>query len=142
MVDAAFFLEAASAYGFQNAQNAGGIDVGGKFRAVEAYLDVALCREIVYLVGAHFGYDLYEAHGVAKVAEMEVELRMTFEMCDAFAKIDRTATNDAVDVVSFFDQKFGEIRSVLTCDAGDESSFHGVMEDMWVLIIMLDVSSL
>jgi hypothetical protein len=37
---------------------------------------------------------------------------------------------DAVDFVTFFQQEFGQVRTVLTSDAGDERAFHGSLEGM------------
>ncbi len=55
---------------------------------------------------------------------LAADLRVIVEMVDP-AGIERAASADyPMDFVTFFKQKFSEIRSVLAGDAGDEGFFH------------------
>lgn len=92
----------AGAYGFKDAENACGIDVGGELGGVETYLDVGLGGEIVNLVGPDFTYNLYQGHRVAHVGVVEVEAGFAFEVGYALAEVHRGAADDAVNDVTFF----------------------------------------
>ena len=108
------------AHGFQNAEHARGIHVGGKFRGIERNLHMALCREVVDFGRLDFAYDLHKAHGVTHVGIMQVKIRLAFEVGYTLAKINRGAADDAVDFVTLGQQKFRKVRAVLTRDTGDE----------------------
>ena len=85
---------------------------------------MALGRKVIDLVGAHRADHLDDAHRVAEVGVVEVEMGFAFEMGDAFAVVGRRAADRTVDVVPFRQQKFSQKRAVLARDSGDESSFH------------------
>ena len=50
-----------------------------------------------------------KAHGVGKIAIMQVKARMTFEMVDAFTLFSGGSTYDTVNIVAFFKKKFAEV---------------------------------
>ena len=55
-----------------------------------------------------------------------VDVRIGIEMINS-RSVERTgAANDAVDFIALFQQKIGEITSVLTSDPGNERLFHSV----------------
>ena len=85
---------------------------------------MALGGEVVDLVGPHGADDGEDAHGVAQIAVVQVEVRVTLQMGDALAVIDGGAADDAVDVVALFQQELSQIAAVLAGDAGDECFFH------------------
>ena len=55
------------AHRLKDAEHAGGIDVGGELRRVEADLHVRLCGEVVDLVGLHQSDEFDERHGIGHV---------------------------------------------------------------------------
>ena len=127
LIDAAGVLEAGQAHSLQHAQHAGGIDVGGELRHIKADLHMALGGEVVDLVGPHDADDGEDAHGVAQIAVVQVEVRVTLQMGDALAVIDGGAADDAVDVVTLFQQELSQIAAVLAGNAGDECFFHRLL---------------
>ena len=127
LIDAAGVLEAGQAHSLQHAQHAGGIDVGGELRHIKADLHMALGGEVVDLVGPHGADDGEDAHGVAQIAVVQVEVRVTLQMGDALAVIDGGTADDAVDVVALFQQELSQIAAVLAGDAGDECFFHRLL---------------
>ena len=74
---------------------------------------MALGGEVVDLVGPHGADDGEDAHGVAQIAVVQVEVRVTLQMGDALAVIDGGAADDAVDVVAFVEEEFGKVGTVL-----------------------------
>ena len=127
LINAAGVLEAGQAHSLQHAQHAGGIDVGGELRHIKADLHMALGGEVVDLVGPHGADDGEDAHGVAQIAVVQVEVRVTLQMGDALAVIDGGAADDAVDVVALFQQELSQIAAVLAGNAGDECFFHRLL---------------
>jgi len=122
LVDLAAIGEAYLADGLDDAEDADGIDIGGELGGVEADLHVALGGEVVNLRGAHVGDDADNGHGVAEVGIVEVEVGAALEVGDALAVIDGGAADDAVDVVAFVKEEFGEVGAVLARDARDEGN--------------------
>ena len=124
LVDAAGVGQAAQTHGLQHAQHAGSVDIGGELRHIETDLDVALGGEVVNFIGADLADDREDAHRIAEVAVMQVEVGVAFQMGDALSVIDRRTADDAVDIVAFFQQELRQIAAVLAGDTGDECFFH------------------
>ncbi len=80
---------------------------------------MALGCEVVDLVGAHLAHDLDDAHGVAEVGVVEVEVGLALQMRDALTEINTAAADDAVHFVAFFQKKLAQVRAILTGDTGD-----------------------
>ena len=122
LVDLAAAGEAYLADGLDDAEDADGIDVGGELGGVEADLHMALGGEVVDLRGAHVGDDADNGHGVAEVGVVKVEMGAALEVGDALAVIDGGAADDAVDVVAFVEEEFGEVGTVLAGHTRDEGN--------------------
>ena len=74
-------------YSLKHAQHAHSVSIGRIFRGIEADLDVALGREIIYLVRAHLRHHLEYAHGVGHVSIMQMEMRTALQMSNPFTEI-------------------------------------------------------
>ena len=122
LVDLAAIGEAHLADGLDDAEDADGIDIGGELGGVEADLHVALGGEVVDLRGAHVGDDADNGHGVAEVGVVEVEVGAALKVGDALAVIDGGAADNAVDVIAFVEEEFGEVGAVLAGHARDEGN--------------------
>ena len=127
LVDPARTREPALADGLQDAQDAGGIDIRRILRRVEAHLDVALRGEVVDLVRPHLADDLDEAHRVAHIGIMQVEMRLALEVRDALAEVHRAAADDSVHVIALLEQELREVRAVLARHARDQCSSHRML---------------
>lgn len=119
LINTAGINEVTLTHGFQNTQHAGRIDIRGELGRVERYLYMALCGEIIYFRGLYFLHYLQEAHRIAKVCIMQMEMGMSLQMGNTFSEINRRAADSAVYVISFLQQKLGEERAVLTGNACD-----------------------
>ena len=64
LVEPGFVLQAQNANGLEQAQGAQGVNVGGVFRAFEAYGHVALRAQVVDLVGLGFLHNAHQVTGV------------------------------------------------------------------------------
>ena len=131
LVDAAAVLQAAQPHGLEHAQHAGGVDVGRKFRHIEADLYVTLGREIIDLIGTHAADDVHKTHAVAHISKVQMEIGVTLQMGDALAVVDAAAADNAVHVVAFFKKQLGKIAAVLPGNAGDQCFFH------WIGLLIL-----
>ena len=128
LVEAGFLFQTENADGFEQAQGADGVDVGGVFGAFEADGDVALGAEVVDFVGLDLLNDADEVAGVGEIAVVQLEpslgdMGILINVVDALGVERGGAPLDAVDNVAFFEQEFGEVGAILTGDAGDEGDF-------------------
>ena len=124
LVDAAGVFQTAETHSLQHAQHAGGVNIGGKLGHVKADLHVALGGKVVDFVGAHGADNGQDAHGVAEVAIVQVEVGMAFQVGNALTVVNGRTADDTVDIVAFFQQELCQIAAVLAGHAGDESFFH------------------
>ena len=88
---------------------------------------MTLRRQVVDLLGLHLFQQSVQVAGVGNVTVVEEEslpgkLRIVVDVVDPRG-IERTAPpNDAVNLIPLGKQEFGEIRSILTGDAGYKST--------------------
>ena len=119
--------------GLEQPQGAQADDVGRVQRLVERDADMALCAEVIDLVGPDLLHHHRQAGRVGKVGVMEVKplvnRRITSEkVVDALSVQAARTTDQAVDlVIGLAQEQFGEIRPVLTGDPRDQSAFHEVL---------------
>ena len=128
LVEAGFFLQPEDADGFEQAQRAQAVHVGGVFRAFKANSYVALRTQVVDLVRLGFLHDADQVAAVAEVAVVQVKagvvnVRVLVDVVHALGVELAAAALDAVHDVALFQQQLGEVRAVLAGDAGDEGDF-------------------
>lgn len=128
MVKAGFFLQAQQAYGFEQAQGAHAVDVGGVLRALEAYRHMTLRAEVVDLIGLYLADDAGQVAGVAEVAIVQLQacviyMRVLVDVINALGVERAGAAFDAVHLIAFFKQQFGQVGAILAGDASDECNF-------------------
>ena len=73
MIEAGFFSQAKDANGFQNAQRAHAVNVGGVFGALKADSHMGLRAQVVDFVGLRFLNDAGQVAAVAQVAVVQLE---------------------------------------------------------------------
>jgi len=122
-------LDAGFADGLEQADGAGGGDVGGIFRAVETDADVALGGEVVDFLRLDSSDQAGEGAGVAQVAVVKFEwgigdMGIGVDGLEATGVEGAGTADDSVDFVAFCQEEFGEVGAVLAGDAGDEGFFH------------------
>ena len=111
-------------------QVVGAVDVGverGEF-VVERIADEALRGQVVALVGLHLSHRLMDAGVALERGGMQLDARsdgMNTRQ-PVLGVLQGHAAHDAVDVVSFLQQQFGEVGAVLAGNPGDQraSSCH------------------
>jgi len=135
LVKAGFLLQAQNANGFQNAQRAYAVHIGGVFRAFKAHGHMAHGAQVVNFVGLGFLNDSNQVAGVAQVAVMQFEarvvnVRVLVDVVYALGVEQAAPAFDAVHDVTLFQQKLGEVRAVLAGDACDEGDF-GLVAGFW-----------
>ena len=146
LVELCFLFEAEDADGFEEAEGAQGVGVGGVLWLFEGDLDVGLGAEVVDLVGLDLLDDLDEGRGVGEVAVVEKEFGMGLvgvfvDVIDASGVEEGGAALDAVDLVAFGEEEFGEIGSVLSGNSGDEGFLQSAIllrVPGWALVILLE----
>ena len=87
LIDTAGFSETTLAYSLKDTQHACCINVGSKLRSIKRNLHMALCGKVVDFVWFYFPNHLQNAHRIAEVSVMEVEVRMPFQVGDTLAVI-------------------------------------------------------
>ena len=100
LVNAAGLFEVVGTDGFQYAENASSINVGGKFRGVKRDLHVALGSKVIDFGRLDLAHNFHEAHGVAHVGVVQMEVRLSLEVGNTFAVVHRRTADDAVDFVA------------------------------------------
>ena len=121
--------------GFEDAQHAEGVGVGGVFGFFKRYRGKAPGGEVVDFVGLDLLDDADQAGRVGHVAMVEEEAHALFmailiQMVDAVGVEQAGAPLEAVHFVAFFQQEFGKVGAVLAGDAGDEGGFVGLGHDL------------
>jgi hypothetical protein len=116
--------------GFEEIHGSEGVDSHGINGLVEADADVGLGAEVVDFIRFYSREDFAEAGAIDKIAVMEEEtgvgvVAITVEVFDAVGVEGGGSADDAVDVVPFGEQEFGEVGPVLAGDSGDESCLAG-----------------
>ena len=95
---------------------------------------MALRREIVNLIGLGLLLNIGQRGAVGHIPMMQAKAAIVTglafdQVVDTRRVIQRCAAFDAVHGVAFAQQKFGQIRAVLSGDAGDECCF----QKLWPL---------
>ncbi len=109
-------------------QSAYAVGIGGIFGCIEAHLDMAHCREVVYLIGLHLLHDAREVHRVGHIAVVQYEIallqvRILVDMVYSLGVKHRCTTLYAVYRVSLFQEVFAQVCAVLPGHAGDQCYF-------------------
>ncbi|KAG1257178.1 hypothetical protein G6F65_016013 [Rhizopus arrhizus] len=122
LVEARLFLQLQDADGFQQAQSAQAVGVGGVFRLFERHPDVALRRQVVDLVRLNGLHDADQAARIGHVAVMQHEIarlvvRILVQVVDARGVEQRSAPLDAVDLIALGQQELRQVGPVLAGNA-------------------------
>ena len=112
------------AHGFQQTQRPHTDDIGAVFRHVEGYFDVALCGQIKNLVRLDGFQRPAKAGAIGQIAEMQQHPGLAFmtihmKMIDPAGVETGRPANQAVDLVSPGQQKFGQVGTVLAGNPGN-----------------------
>ena len=89
---------------------------------------MALRAKIVDFVGLCFLNDAHEVAGVGQITVVQLEMgildvRVLVDMIDALGVEQTRPALDAMHNVSFFQEQFGQISAILTCDTSNEGNF-------------------
>jgi len=114
--------------GFQQADAAGASDIRRVFSRIKAHADMALGGKIIHFVWLHLGNQPDQAAAVGQVPVVQVQMikgkvGASLDSIQTRAVSAALAANDAVNFVAFPEEQLGQIRTVLTADASDESAF-------------------
>ena len=108
----------------------GAVDVGveGGKLVLEGVTDVAEGGEVVTFVGFDLVDHSKKAGKALKGSGVQLDIRedMLYPPHAVFGVLDGHPTNDSVDFAALFEQQFGQVRAVLTCNSGDERFSHGI----------------
>lgn len=85
---------------------------------------MALCGQIVDLVGLDLAYQTDESGGIRQVAVMQMDSIFLDQVVDASGIGNGSAADDAVDFIPLLQQELCQIGAVLTRDTGDQCFFH------------------
>ena len=99
---------------FKEANRAHARDIAGVFRHIKGHAHMALRAKIVDFIGAQIVEQLHQLRGIGQVAIMQkkacsVDVWVRVKMVDAACVKRRCASDDAMDLIAFFQKKFGQI---------------------------------
>jgi hypothetical protein len=85
--------------------------------------------QIVDFIRLQIIEQLHHLHRVREIAVMQeqaraIHMRILVDVVDAAGVEAGGAADDAMNLIAFFQQQFGQIGTVLAGDAGDECFFH------------------
>ena len=66
---------------------------------------MALGRQVINFVRAHRANHGNQAHRIAHIAVMQVEMRVALQMGNAFTVVNGRTTDDAMYIIALLDQK-------------------------------------
>ena len=126
-------LHAQYAYGLEEPQGAQPVGVRRVLGRIEGHLDVALGRQVEYLVrlGLLDQADQVGAVGEVPVVELEVEpalVDILVQVVDPLGVEARAASLHPVDHVALLQEKFHEVGAVLARDARDQRCLHAPLQ--------------
>ena len=132
LINAASLLQPADTHGLQEAERAHGISLGRVFRHVERHFHVALCSQVIDFRGMDVADNPNQRTAVRHVAPMQVHQTALLHVPHPFVQIQMLDTcgierggtaHDAMHLISFFNQKLGQIGTVLTRNTGNQCYF-------------------
>ena len=85
---------------------------------------MALCGQIVDLVGLDLAHQTDQAGGIGQVAVVQGDSILLDQVVDTSGVGDGSAADNAVDLIALLQQKLCQIRAVLTSDASNQCFFH------------------
>ena len=85
---------------------------------------MALCSQIVDLVGLDLAHQTDQSGGIGQVAVVQSDSFLLDQMVDTSGVGDGSAADNAVDLIALLQQKLCQIGTVLTGDTSDECFFH------------------
>ncbi len=137
LVEAHALVEARLADRLQQAQRPQRHRRGGVLGDVEADADVALRAEVVDLVGLHGAQRAVQRAGVVEIAVDQTQavvgdVRVLVDAIEPLGVERARAADDAVDLVTLFEQQLGQVRPILPGDAGDQRALHLLSISFWL----------
>ena len=114
---------------FEQTERAHGGHFAGRFRDFEAQADVALAGEMINFFRGNAEKDATERGLVGEFTVVEeeafaVNVGILVERVETGALEGAGAANDSVNFVTFFEEKFSEVGTVLASNSGDERFGH------------------
>ena len=125
LIDAAGLVQTGGMHRLKNAKHTERIDLAGILGGIKADLDMALCRQIINLVGPNLYYNTHDTGRVRQITLVNhktVQNAVNTACCG-----DRSPAYDPVYLIAFLQKKFCKIRAVLSGNAGNQCFFHGVI---------------
>ena len=116
--------QAADPDSLQHTQNTQCVHIAGVLRSIKGDLNMALCSQIVDLVGLDLAHQTDQAGGIGQVAVVQGDSILLDQVVDTSGVGDGSAADNAVDLIALLQQKLCQIRAVLTSDASNQCFFH------------------
>ncbi len=118
--------------GFEDVESSTAGDVEGVNGRVKRDADVALGAEVVNFIGLDIEHEVGDVLAVGQVAVVQEEVGrgvvgIAVNVVDPVGIEAAAAADDAVDVVTFFEQKFGQVGAILAGDTSNDCNLlcHG-----------------
>lgn len=115
--------QAANTDSLQHTQNAQCVHIAGVLRCIERNLNMALCNQIVDLIGLDFAHQTDQTGGIGQVAVMQGDSALLDQVVDTSGVGDGSAADDAVNLVALLQKELCQIRAILTCNTSNQRNF-------------------
>ena len=120
LVDPAAFLQPADPHRLQHPEHSQRIHIRRILRHIEGHLHMALGRQIVDLIRAYLPDQFDEAQRISQIPVLQMKIFLSLQMHDPLSVIHRGTPYHTVHLISLLQQKFRQIRTVLSCHACDQ----------------------
>ena len=116
--------QAANTDSLQHTQNTQSVHIAGVLGSIEGDLNMALCSQIVDLIGLDLAHQTDQAGGIGQVAVVQGDSVLLDQVVDTSGVGDGSAADNAVNLVALLQKKLCQIGTILTSDTGNQCFFH------------------
>jgi hypothetical protein len=125
--------QAANTDSLQHAQNAQSVHIAGIFRSIKRNLNMALCSQIVDLIGLDLAHQTDQTGGIGQVAVMQGDSVLLDQVVDTSGVGDGSAADDAVNLVALLQKELCQIGTILTGNTGDQRNSRHILTSTFLL---------
>ena len=108
----------------KNSQNTECINITRVLRSIKRNLNMALCCQVIDLIRLNNINDTNQTGRIGQIAIMQNNRSCFDQMINARGIRNRCTADNSVNLISLLQQKFCQIRTILTCDTGNKCFFH------------------
>ena len=94
---------------------------------------MALCSQIVDLIGLDLAHQTDQAGGIGQVAVVQGDCVLLDQVVDTSGVGDGSAADDAVDLVALLQKELCQVGTILTGNTGNQRNFRHILTSTFLL---------